>query len=111
MAKILTIRIPDYLKDELEEKAKKKNIQLSQYVRDLIQVGLRADDSQDNWDELEQISAIKSLESKLILESILKAVFDESKSKFKSENEELEYITTRIQQVKNRVVHGNNDDI
>ena len=82
MTKRIDIRISDQAYNQLETIAKKENIKFPDAVREIVKIGILVKNSQlgndvkstENWDEILRHSALKSLESRVMIQYVFKKI-------------------------------------
>ena len=119
MSVIIDVRVDENLKKRIESIANETNKSFPDCVRELLETGVYfkekqlkpEEDNKENWEEFYQNSAIMTHENRLILETVLKILYKDNKPLFESSSEEIEFIKTRVQQIKLRVVDGRNEEI
>ena len=119
MSVIIDVRVDENLKKRIESIANETNKSFPDCVRELLETGVYfkekqlkpEEDNKENWEEFYQNSAIMTHENRLILETVLKILYKDNKPLFESSSEEIEFIKTRVQQIKSRVVDCKTDNI
>lgn len=117
--KKVNLRLEESVIEEIEFLKDECNKNLTDMIRELIDIGIYVKKKQldpesknnEDWDSYFKKVALKSMESRGILQAIFNAVFDERKSKFSSANEEIKYIMQLAKEGRNRVVGIKEEDV
>lgn len=114
----IDVRVDENLKKRIENIANETNKSFPDCVRELLEIGVYVkekqlnpeEDNKENWEEFYQNAAVMTHENRLMLETVLKILYKDNKPLFESSSEEIEFIKTRVQQIKSRVVDGDIND-
>ena len=99
----INIRVDKKVKDQVDAISKKMEKSPSDTARELLEIGIyvknkqleSSDDNKEDWAEYFQKIALRNMESRLILGSLYKAVFNKETSKFDNATDELRDIMVR----------------
>ena len=115
----IDVRVSDKLKKQVDDIQKKMNVPFPDTVRELLEIGVfvkekqlsDVDSKKENWEEYFQKIALRSMESRLILGSLYKAVFNKETSKFANATDELRDIMVRAKAGRDKDIGRKDDEI
>ena len=119
MSHRLNLRIEDKLKKQIDIISEKIEKNMSDTVRELLEIGVFVKNKQlsddgsnkENWEEYFQKVALRNMESRGILAAIYKTIFDENKSQYDSADDEIRVIMTKAKAGMNKIVGLEEEEI
>ena len=119
MASRVDVRVSDKIKNQVDSLQNKMNKPFPDTVRELLEIGIFVKEKQlsdngsnkENWEEYFKKTALRTMESRGILASIYRTVFDKNKSQYDSADDEIRAIMTKAKAGMNKVVGLVEDDI